>query len=567
MHRALPLTTRQRVLLSLVSFLIVGCGQPAWSWISGLIAAAFGYALFWRVLLSIETTSHRFWLATLWTYAIQLVHTSWMISHPFLYIYGVWLLFCFLCSLQFGLVSLLIVPKRVERLGGLVLIASCWTLMEWLRLFFMSGYTWNPTGLALTGHIYPLQMASFWGIYGLSFFAILVNLLFLRAWVCWRRLAPIALWAMAAAVPYLYGYVHYTYHEQLIAKQAGGAKTLSVVLVQPAFLPEEGAFMINPHDAIEHVMGEWTQILKILSKQKNEVVNLIVLPEYVVPFGTYSPIFSFERMRDLFEEHFGKESLAALPPLEAPWAATKSTPRGDVWLVNNAFMVQALSNLFQSEVVVGLEDVEQIADKQFEFFSAALCFHPNNGEEQRYEKRVLVPMAEYIPFTFCKELAATYGIGGSFSPGKAAKVFEVSNVPFGCCICYEETFGDLMRESRLLGAELLVNITSDVWFPNSRLPKQHFDHARLRTVESGIPLVRACNTGITCALDSLGRVVASLGEGRHDFEWISDSIRIDVPLYTYSTLYSRWGDRPIIGFCLISLLSWVGMFAFRSRKR
>src|SRR5690606_27562937 len=103
-----------------------------------------------------------------------------------------------------------------------------------------------------------------------------------------------------------------------------------------------------------------------------------------------------------------------------------------------------------------------------------------------------------------------------FTPGTKAQVIEHPKVKVGVCICYEETFGNLMRENKQLGASLLVNLTSDVWYPNSSLPWQHFDHARLRTVEMGLPLVRACNTSVTASLDSLGRVEGVLGDGVTD---------------------------------------------------
>lgn len=560
--RSLSLPFLQQILLTIFSLIIVAFGQPAWFWWCGLLAAAGGYALFWRVLLSIEGLRHRFALATLWYFAVQAIDTSWLLSHPFWYIYAVWGFLALGCALQFGLVSLLVTGGRILQLHYLVIIAASWTIMEWSRLFFMSGYSWNPAGLALTGHLYPLQMASLWGVYGFSFWIVLVNLLLLRAWLIHIKFqksvfgSPFLLWVIAAIIPYVFGAFHFTVHEGAFAKyQQGSGSNLAVILVQPAFLPEESLIFNDPQGAVVHVIEEWKQILSILSKQIDQKVDLIALPEFVVPFGTYTPIYPYETMRSAFEEFFGDHGLRSLPPLEDPWAGVIYKENGSpLWLVNNAFMAQALSSLFQAELVVGLEDADYISPKQKAFYSAAICFHPNGKSEERYEKRVLVPMAEYIPFSFCKELAATYGISGSFSPGTEAKVFHAANVPFMCCVCYEETFGNMMREGRQLGAELLVNVTSDVWFPNSRLPQQHFDHARLRTVECGIPLVRACNTGVTCVIDSLGRVVATLGEGDKHAEWLSDVLHIDVPLYTYQTFYSRWGDRPIIGFCILSLL-------------
>jgi apolipoprotein N-acyltransferase len=114
-----------------------------------------------------------------------------------------------------------------------------------------------------------------------------------------------------------------------------------------------------------------------------------------------------------------------------------------------------------------------------------------------------------------------------------------------------------MRENRLAGANMLVNITSDVWYPNSRLGKQHFDHARLRTVEMGIPLLRSCNYGVTAGVDSLGSIIDSCGGNTDVREGSADALLVKVSTYHYRTLYAFWGDYLIIGasffFILIGL--------------
>jgi apolipoprotein N-acyltransferase len=266
-------------------------------------------------------------------------------------------------------------------------------------------------------------------------------------------------------------------------------------------------------------------------------------------------VFPYPVVAAAFHDIYGPTALKLLPTPQEPLATPVKTPEGDVWMVNNAFWSQALANIFHAEVVVGLEDVEEMAEGHREYYSAAMHFspHPQQFAVNRYEKRVLVPMGEYIPFTFCKKLAEAYGICGSFTPGTEAKVFGNKKL-LGLSICYEETFGHLMRESKMKGAEILVNLTSDVWYPRSRLMQQHFDHSRLRTVENGVPLLRACNTGITCAIDSLGRPVKTLGESPEKAEWLSDSLRVDVPTYTYPTLYSRLGDHLILCLSLVFIL-------------
>jgi apolipoprotein N-acyltransferase len=110
-----------------------------------------------------------------------------------------------------------------------------------------------------------------------------------------------------------------------------------------------------------------------------------------------------------------------------------------------------------------------------------------------------------------------------------------------------------MRVSRTKGASLFINLTNDNYYPFSRLPKQHFDHARLRTVENGVPLVRACNTGITAAIDSLGRVKGELEELDGNKKLQAGVLALSLPLYHYKTLYTYWGDGCLLAICFLSL--------------
>lgn len=551
----------QKGLLAIISFLIVAFGQPAWNGWVGIAAALFGYALFFRVLLEYKDHYRRFWLGTLWFTSVQIVQLSWFASHPYLYIYPIYFFFAAIIGIQFGFLALCITVKSIQRLLNIVAIASLWTLFEWSRLFFLSGYSWNPAGMALTGLVYPLQMASLWGIFGLSFWVMLTNLLMLKAWCQRWNPLPVTGWIFAAATPYLYGIAHFHLHHAAMARQQEAP--FHAVLVHTAFPAEASMNFSNKNEMVAFSFQEWTQILQILQKHQGRSIDLIVLPEYAVLCGTYSCVFPYDIIKELFASTLGAEAIKQMPPLEQPLARTFQTSQGTHYFVNNAFIAQSVANYFQAGMVVGLEDAEDDEWGERHYYSAAHYFKPVSDSKdlsglvvERYEKRVLVPLGEYIPFKFCKALAASYGVQGSFTSGKEAKVFKTDKLPFGVSICYEETFGDLMRENRQQGAALLVNVTSDSWYPNSRLPMQHFTHARLRTVESGIPLIRASNIGITGIVDSLGQVVKILGEGEQQPEWRFDSLNFDVPRYHYWTLYTHTGDSLIIGICLFTLLCW-----------
>nr|MBA3602736.1 apolipoprotein N-acyltransferase [Parachlamydiaceae bacterium] len=390
---------------------------------------------------------------------------------------------------------------------------------------------------------------------------ILVNLMGLRAWLSFPKKTPALIWISIGAFPYIFGIVHLHIHDEIQKEQQLIAKNdpYRALLVQTAFPAEEAIIFNDKASYISFVIDEWTQIYKILHNYCEKTVDLIALPEYVVPFGTYTFLYPHENVKNSIIKIFGKSAEEKLPPLEEPFAHSYQTKQGDVWFVNNAFWAQTIANIFHSEVIVGLEDVDvdQNQNNKRKHYSAAIHFMPNATKEkfvfQRYAKRVLLPMAEYIPFSFFESIASLYGIQSSLTFGSEATVFSKNTMPFGVSICYEETFGNLMRECRLNGAELFVNLTSDVWYPNSNLPKQHFDHARLRSVENGIPIVRACNTGITSACDSLGRIVAMLGDNTPESQWIADALYVEVPKYHYRTLYSKFGDLPILLLCTLGL--------------
>lgn len=556
------LSNQSKAALWIGSFLLVAFGQPLWSWWGGLLSAGFGFALIWRMLLSVTDKRKRFFVAAGWYAAVQTVQLAWMASHPYLYIYAV-ILFCAdLTGLQFGLISLLINPKKLFSLSRILAIASLWALLEWSRLFWLSGLSFNPIGLSLSGSIYPLQFASLGGIYLLSFWVILTNLFALRSWKQNFHAASLLSWGAIALMPYLFGFAHLHFHRYQQANEP--SNKISTLLVQTGFPVEESIGFRSAEEARAHVLGEWKQILSILHPHADRSVDLIIFPECVVPYGTYSPIFPVREVLPMFKNLFDWEKLAALPPLEEPYAAYLETSKGPDWLLTNAFFAQALANLFKADVVIGLEDHVWVAPEVSEAYSAAFHFPQSNQEAKRYEKQVLVPMGEYIPFSFCRDLAAQYGIRGSFTSGQEAQVFQ-GKIPFSPSICYEETYGHLMRQGRLKGAEIFVNLTSDAWFPDSYLPQQHFDHARLRTVENGVPLIRSCNTGVTGVVDSLGQTVQVLGEDSLTSQWLSKALYVEVPTYHYATLYSQVGDTLLLLFC-IACVGWEGYQIFRRRS-
>ncbi|HSX11127.1 MAG TPA: apolipoprotein N-acyltransferase [Chlamydiales bacterium] len=526
-------------ILIAVSFLLVAFGQPAWIRGFGVLSAAFGFALFWRAMLDFPRQRDRFFLSVAWFACVQGLQLSWMTTMDYMgpFIIVVYLFLILAMGVQFGLLSLLFNrPITAMRAVGL---AGCWTIFEWLRLFFLCGFTWNPIGLSLVDSSYSLQFAAVWGIFGLSFWVILVNVAALVALIE-KSVKQIAIWASLALLPYAFGLVQQKWVEWYVPFSGH----LNVALVQTGLFPEQKEFARNAPDAYIPPLDQWARILKVFDETKP--VDLIVFPEAALPLSAHSAGYDLSVVKRIFDE-------SDFPPLRDPYA--RFDWKG--WRVSNAFLVQTLANHFKSHIIVGLDDADFEGN-----YNAAFHFRPHDAPYERYEKRILAPIAEYVPLRqwgfFSRFVAQQFGIYNSFDPGRCAKVFKAT-IPIGVSICLEETFSNLIRELRVKGAELFVNLTNDVWFPRSKLPRQHFDHGRVRAAENGVYLLRACNTGVTGVIDCFGQPIDQLPVSEEK----ASVLYLTLPIRSYSTLYTWWGDSAILGISAVGL---VLQFLFQKKK-
>ncbi len=534
------------------SLLVVAFGQPAWVPGLGIIAACIGFACFWRAMLLVPRTRDRFILSVIWYTTVQGIQLSWMTSSHYMgpYIFLVFLFLVLGCGIQFGLLSFFFKPGEPLSYRTSLGIAGTWAIMEWSRIFFLTGYTWNPVGLALSDSSYSLQLATIWGVFGLSFWVILVNAAGLKALFLEKTKKSLAIWVCLAIFPYVFGFCHQMWAEGKMTQ----AKTISVVLVQTSLFPEQKDYWKSRRDSHVPALDQWERIFSYLEKE--EKIDLIVLPEAALPLGAHREIYPLELVKFHWQTWFGAKALEDLPPLQPPFAVSNWQRGAHDWKVNNAFLCQAFANHFNAHVIIGLDDhdIEQNAK-----YNAAFHFQPQQTAPQRYEKRVLVPVSEYVPLQnwnwISSFLLDNFGIGESFDPGTEAKIFHAA-IPIGVSICIEETFSNLIRDLRLKGAELFVNISNDVWFPASRLPQQHFDHGRVRAVENGVCSVRSCNTGVTGAVDCFGRLIKQLEPSETD----GGALYLSLPVRSYKTLYTLWGDGAILGmslgFAIFGLLRW-----------
>ena len=156
------------------------------------------------------------------------------------------------------------------------------------------------------------------------------------------------------------------------------------------------------------------------------------------------------------------------------------------------------------------------------YYNAAYLIGSDGAPETVYRKQHLVPFGEYIPLDRqFPALARLSPIGYSCTPGEAGALMEVQSrnnsarppLRLGPLICFEDTLPYLPRRAAQAGATLLVNLTNDAWFEGSSEGEQHLAQAVMRCVETGLPMVRSSNSGVTCSILANGRIDQRLGGG------------------------------------------------------
>lgn len=156
----------------------------------------------------------------------------------------------------------------------------------------------------------------------------------------------------------------------------------------------------------------------------------------------------------------------------------------------------------------------------------------------RYDKRILVPFGEYMPFgdRFPRLRELSPATSDFTAGGDPALLTLDPGTRIGALICYEDVIPEPSRTAVARGATLLVNLTNDAWYGDSAEPIQHQALAIWRAVETRRDLVRATNTGLTSVIAATGEVIAELPV------FTSATLPAEVRLLHATTIYAAVGD-------------------------
>jgi apolipoprotein N-acyltransferase len=390
---------------------------------------------------------------------------------------------------------------------GAFAFASAWALGEWLRGLVFTGFPWLASGYAQVDG--PLKgFGSIVGVYGVGWVLALVAALIVQAIHHFRKSRRLAYAPGIVAI----GLIVAGMLLSLVEWTTPANAPLDVRLLQGNVKQE----MKFEQAGVDESLALYQRLIT------EKPADLIVTPE------TALPVLSVQIPQDF------------------------------------AVAIRNFSDNTNSSILFGAIGVTILPDgRATDFTNSLFGVTPHVNGVYRYDKHHLVPFGEFVPLGF-HWFVRLMGIPlGDLARGPIAqKAFIVHNQPVAVDICYEDIFGEeiarTIREQET-PAGILVNSTNLAWFGNTIALDQHLQIARMRSIETGRPMLRATNTGMTAVIASNGDVVSKLPT------FTTGVLEARVQGTSGSTPYVTSGNMTVIA---VSLLLLAFGFAFApNRKR
>ncbi|MEN8143660.1 MAG: apolipoprotein N-acyltransferase [Gemmatimonadota bacterium] len=395
-----------------------------------------------------------------------------------------------------------------------------WTAMEWLRAHLGDvEFPWMGLGDTLTGFPWLIGAADLVGSRGLTLWLVLVNGLLAEAVLALRarpesgpggrsharRLGLAAL--LVIVIPAAYGLQRWKSLETRTVAQ--------VAVVQPN-IPEDLKLHRTLASDSARVAIEWL----VDNRLPNDgATDLVLLPETVFP-----------------------EFMDSIPSLGVSQNAAVIA-----WTAS-------LASRLEAPVLFGALGADDQGGGYYNYYNSAFLVDSLGTIHSRYDKRMLVPIVERVPFVN-PEWFRNVPFFGGFAVGRPPEPIPLNGSSLGVLICYESIFTQHSRSLRRGGADYFVNITNDAWFgreepwwSRSSALSQHPAHLVMRAIENRVGIARAGNTGVSGAVDPLGR-----WHERTEL-FVPDARIVQIETTDGLTLYARFGDVAGWAAVLIALL-------------
>lgn len=397
-----------------------------------------------------------------------------------------------------------IITARLIAYGGIraVLVTpAVWVATEFARGTVFGGFPWVPLGNSQVTVLPVVQIASVFGVYGVSMLVAIVNATVAFALLeRGRDRDRDRIKIVAATAVLLIGVGAWGTWRVADGSLTRQGTPIKVGLLQGNIRQED---KWNPREA----RRIFTTYVAMTRDAVRRGAQYVIWPESSTPYTFGEDPAADQQLRDLARE-------------------------------------VGVPILFGSDEVVRQPSPAQ--------YNSAFQLSPDGQTAAIYRKMHLVPFGEFIPLQEWISFVAPLVKGLlPFSEGTSVVMLPVGSHRASTSICYEVVFPPLVRQAVNAGSELLTTITNDGWYGNSSAPFQHFELASMRAVEQGRYLARAANTGISGVVDPYGRVVARSGI----FEQVG--MVEEARFLTARTVYATVGDVVVYASIVLTLAALV----------
>jgi apolipoprotein N-acyltransferase len=427
--------------------------------------------------------------------------------------------------------------RRIVRIVCLLLIEPIlWAGLEWVRGWLFTGFAWNYLGTAAAQFPQYALAARFGGVYLVSAMVLVVNGVF----------ATLIERVIVRMLPKEDADENIGVHFIRVTRNLETALPL-ILVASLVYFGEQDAIRNAPEETIP---------VKATLVQRNA-----------------SCVFQQAQKRENPYEEFG--ALLATCKYSKPdlvvWAESAMSEFGHLKHPRAYDAVRFVEQKTDGAALFTGGDYYCFTNGKRRVYNGGAIYHPKNLQDpdvEIYSKRHLVPFGEYIPLDkWITPLQKLSPIGVSLYPGESTTVklnlkrvdekgvTNKTSVTLGPLICFEDTPPSLARASAKDGAQLLVLITNDSWFSYSVEAEQHAWQSVMRSIETGLPMVRAGNSGVTGSITSRGFtnwLYDGNGKLLVDAKG-SQTVIVNVPKNPKKTLYVKLGDYPLMFLFLTCL--------------
>jgi apolipoprotein N-acyltransferase len=174
------------------------------------------------------------------------------------------------------------------------------------------------------------------------------------------------------------------------------------------------------------------------------------------------------------------------------------------------------------------------------YYNSTFLLAPSGEVAQRYDKRILLPFAEYYPAWLAAFSKRGFEGVREFTPGRPSPPLPTAAGPAAIVTCNEALFPRTVSERVAEGGGFLVNLANDGWLGVHRYSDRVLDMVAFRSVEQRQYMVRASSSGGSAIIAPSGRVLAK------SEPFAAEVLRGEIRSRREGTPYGRFGDVFVV---------------------